>query len=143
MLPLPPFVAVWLWVAIISYALFRKTITPIHWCNSRGVKISITWNFGFFFLPDCMPLQSCHLVPVPSPPPPSIILRVLCLTVLFCWGFCPFCCLVSAFVGSPPLPPAPFLGLCVLSLVLLFWHVVICFTFLSLSTYYLIERNIK
>lgn len=50
------------------------------WRSSRGGWKSIIWNFCFFFLLGSMLLRFCHLSPSL---PPSIVLRGLCLTVLF------------------------------------------------------------
>lgn len=98
----------------------------MHCRNSGGVRKSIIWNFCFFFLLDSMLFFSCHLVsffPIYCfegfVSDSSFLLLVLSF-LLPCFCLC----------GLPHPPP---LVLCIVSLVLLFCHAVICFTFLSLS----------
>lgn len=95
--------------------------------EQRGCKKIHYLKFLFLFLTRfhaALFLSSCSFFS------PSIVLRILCLTVLFYSWLCPFCYLVSASMGSPnPL----FLILCVLSPIFLFRFAVVCLAFLSLS----------
>lgn len=85
-------------MTIINYAPLCKTVTQ---CTGRTAGVLENPLFEIF-------VSFSYQIPCCSFPVIlflfflSIVLRVLCLTALFyCW-FCPFCYLVSPFMGSPP-----------------------------------------